>query len=164
MKDLKLIWQYIDGSCSQDEMELFRSKMNEETFAMKYQQALELHGSLVRATPMQAPPDLIEHTLLRLSHEAKFNMSNIASVSIKPLWIFITSIIIVTALILSSGMYGSTYEPLPISPDLWQFLPQINIQFPVLDMDYSMFSNLIVLAILPAIYLMDQLFGKFRLS
>ncbi len=162
MDNLELIWKYIDGTCSQEERDLFSSKMSDVRFADEYQSALEMHGTLVRETPRKAPINLIEQTLLRLAREPKFKLSHISSISTKPFWLFIGGISLMSICMLLMGPQMSSSTPMGIGAGLIKYIPATDLKLPVLSMDLSLFSYLIALAILPAVYLMDRMFIRYK--
>ena len=162
MDNLELIWKYIDGSCSQEEQDLFSSKMSDEQFAEDYQNALEMHGTLVRDTPRKAPINLIEQTLLRLAQEPKLKLSDISSISTKPFWLFLGGITLASLSVLFMVPQMSTSTPLGIGTELIKYIPTTDWKLPDLSVDLSLFSYMIALTILPAVYLMDRMFMRFR--
>ena len=165
MDNTELIWKYIDGSCSPQELELFNSRMSDEHFVADYQQALELHGVLVRDTPQMASADLIQQTLLRVAHEPQFKLSHISSISTRPFWLFIGAISLTSLLAMFYGPEMGSFASVEFAPELLQlmkYVPSIDWSMPSVTIDSSWLSYMIVLGILPIVYLMDRIFIRYN--
>jgi len=165
MDNTELIWKYLDGSCSPEELDLFNSRMSDEHFAADYQQALDLHGALVRDTPQKAPANLIEQTLLRVAQEPQFKLSDISSISTRPFWLFIGGITLTSILAMFYGPEMSSFvsvEFAPELPQLMKYVPSIDWHMPSIAFDSSWFNYMIVIGILPIVYLMDRIFVRFN--
>ena len=165
MDNAELIWKYIDGSCNPEELDLFNLRMSDEHFAADYQQALDLHGALVRDTPQMAPVDLIQQTMLRVAHEPQFKLSDISSISTKPFWVFIGGITLMSLFVMFYGLDMGSFalvEFAPELPKLIKYVPSIDWSMPSVTIDSSWLSYMIVLGILPIVYLMDRIFIRYN--
>ena len=150
-KDTELIWKYIDGACSSEEKNEFLNRREESAeFKSLYEENLAIHTAMSKVAAVKAPVNLIPDTLSKLTRKKAYSFQP------KPLYIFITSLIILG--ILSVILPQSSSTPISLIPGLNE------IQFPtfsfIAEVSRILTYLVPVFIAIPLFYVLDQNLGR----
>ncbi len=163
MRQLELIWKYIDGNISEEEKEIFISALKNDEFAEEFEKAKILNKQLSENHLISAPVGLIDQTIAKISKETEIDLSNINSISTRPFWYFLTSIIFIPLVFYwFTPISSESSLPYP-NLDISNYINLTQIDF-AFEMNYGIIAyGLMALLMIPIAHFMEHLIIKPRM-
>ena len=146
-KDTELIWKYIDSACSAAEKDEFLNRIEQSAeFKSLYEENLAIHTAMSKVAAVKAPINLIPDTLSKLTRKKAYSFQP------KPLYIFITSLIILG--VLSALLPQTNSAPISLIPGLNEIqIPTFSF---IAEISRILTYVVPVFIAIPLFYILDQ--------
>ena len=146
----ELIWKYLDGLCEPEENLMVEEYLREsETFKSLFNECKKVHAMLSSQSPDQAPADLIDNTIRRLSPESNSHFPA------TPLAVFLVAFIIL-------GLIPYFFPLQETGLDSWhRILSPLNAMTKWISMD-TVILFVFPLSAIPVLLFLDQYYMHYR--